>query len=70
MLWPEFYFLWGYGEVKPVSRPQPTSEENILEVGFAPLKTTCRRLSATPGAGPLLVDIYRLADKLRQANSI
>jgi 8-oxo-dGTP diphosphatase len=68
LLWPEFYFLWGYGEVIQVAQPQPTPTEEILEIGFAPLEETCRRLQATPGAGPLLVDIYRLADRLRRKN--
>jgi 8-oxo-dGTP diphosphatase len=68
LLWPEFYFLWGYGEVKKVSQPQSTPTEEILEIGFASLEETCSRLHPTPGSGPLLVDIYRLADRLRREN--
>lgn len=68
LLWPEFYFLWGYGEVKPAAQPQPSATEQILEIGFAPLDQTCDRLITTPGAGPLLVDVYRLADLLRRQN--
>jgi hypothetical protein len=68
LLWPEFYFLWGYGSVEFVGPPQPTASENILEVAVAPLQVTCERLVSTPGAGPLLVDLYRLADRLRMEN--
>jgi len=66
LLWPEFYFLWGYGPVTLVREPRPTGTEQILEVGVAPLAETCARLAPTPGAGGLLVDIYRLADGLRR----
>lgn len=66
LLWPEFYFLWGYGEVKIVKQPEPSPTEQILEVGLVPLEETCARLRLTPGAGPLLVDIYRFADVLRK----
>jgi 8-oxo-dGTP pyrophosphatase MutT (NUDIX family) len=65
LLWPEFYFLWGYGEVEFVSQPRPTSGEQILEIAVKPLDELCALLVQTPGAGPLLVDIYRLADSLR-----
>ena len=68
LLWPEFYFLWGYGEVEIVSAPSPTPSEKILEVGFASLAKTCERFRSTPGVGPLLIDIYQLADKLRREN--
>lgn len=66
LLWPEFYFLWGYGEVEIIGSPQPTAHEKIRAVALAPLEDTCRRLAQTPGAGPLLVDIYQLADQLRK----
>ena len=66
LLWPEFYFLWGYGPVEFVREPQPTATEQILEVGVAPLDEICARLAPTPGAGPLLVDLYRLANTLRR----
>jgi 8-oxo-dGTP pyrophosphatase MutT (NUDIX family) len=70
LLWPEFYFLWGYGEVEKFTTPRPTATEEILEIGLAPLEETCRRLITTPGAGPLLVEIYRLADLLRKENTL
>jgi len=66
LLWPEFYFLWGLGEVEFVQSPQPTANEKILEVRAAPLDDVCALLAATPGAGPWLVDIYRLAADLRR----
>jgi len=65
LLWPEFYFLWGYGEVEFVRTPQPTYSEQILEVAVQPLDELCGLLAQTPGAGPFLVDIYRLAHLLR-----
>jgi 8-oxo-dGTP diphosphatase len=64
--WPEFYFLWGFGEVELVGERRPRPREQVLEVGISPLDETCRRLEQTPGAGHLLVDIYRLADMLRR----
>jgi 8-oxo-dGTP pyrophosphatase MutT (NUDIX family) len=66
LLWPEFYFLWGYGEVEIVSEPSPNPNEKILEVGWASLAETCARLQSTTGAGTWLNEIYQLADKLRQ----
>jgi len=66
LLWPEFYFLWGYGEVEPLGSPNPTEKEQILEVAIAPLDDICERFDQTSGAGPLLKDIYRLADTLRR----
>jgi 8-oxo-dGTP pyrophosphatase MutT (NUDIX family) len=66
LLWPEFYFLWGHGEVERAREPCPTPHERILEVAMAPLDKICGRMAPTPGAGPLLVDLYRLADTLRR----
>ena len=68
LLWPEFYFLWGYGEVERVGDPHPTEKEQILEVAYAPLDDICHLYEGTPGAGPFLQDIYRLADMLRREN--
>lgn len=68
LLWPEFYFLWGYGEVEMVSAPSPTPSEKILEVVLKPLDQICELLAQTPGAGPLLVDVYRMVDLLRRQN--
>ena len=70
LLWPEFYFLWGFGEVELIQAPRPTPREQILEIGLAPLDETCSRLQQTPEAGPLLVDIYRLADMLRKEKAV
>jgi len=66
LLWPEFYFLWGYGEVEQVGIPQPTPTEKILEVAIEPLIDICKRFEQTPRAGHLLISIYQLADKLRR----
>ena len=66
LLWPEFYFLWGYGAVEVVTEPRPNPSETILEVGFAPLAETCERFQSTAGAGPLLIEIYQLADLMRK----
>jgi ADP-ribose pyrophosphatase YjhB (NUDIX family) len=66
LLWPEWYFLWGYGEVEWIGEPCPTPHEQILEVAIAPLDEICKRLEQTPGVGPQLVDVYRLADTLRR----
>lgn len=67
LLWPEWYFLWGYGEVEILGSPNLTQDEQgrILETGLFPLEETCRRLRRSPGAGPWLEDIYRLAASLR-----
>lgn len=71
LLWPEWYFLWGYGDVNIMGGPSLTDEEkeHILEVGLFSLEETCRRFKHTPGAGPWLVDIYRLAAALRREGS-
>lgn len=71
LLWPEWYFLWGYGEVEIVGKPSLTDEEreHILEVGLFSLEEACKRFKHTPGAGPWLVDIYRLAAALRREGS-
>jgi 8-oxo-dGTP diphosphatase len=66
LLWPEFYFLWGYGEVERVGLPKPTEKEQILEVAIAPLDNICQLFEQTPEAGPLLKEVYRLADTLRR----
>ena len=60
LLWPEFYFLWGYGEVEWIGDPSPTTKEQILEVAIAPLDEICQRLEQTRGAGPLLKEVYLL----------
>lgn len=71
LLWPEWYFLWGYGEVEMVGQPSLTEEEkeHMLEVRLFSLEETCRRFSDTPGAGPWMVEIYRLAAALRREDS-
>ena len=67
LLWPEWYFLCGYGEVKMVGPPALSESEQgrLLEVGLFPLEEACALLWQTPGAGPWLVDLYRLAAALR-----
>jgi ADP-ribose pyrophosphatase YjhB (NUDIX family) len=68
LLWPEWYFVIGYGDVEMVG-PAALSESEqgrLLEVGLFPLEEACRRLQPTPGAGPWLVDLYRLAAALRE----
>jgi 8-oxo-dGTP pyrophosphatase MutT (NUDIX family) len=70
LLWPEFYFLWGYGEVEWIGDPSPTPKEQILEVAIAPLGEIRKRLGQTRGAGPLLQEIYRLADMLRREKTV
>jgi hypothetical protein len=51
-------------EVTPTMKFEFGIEFPIHKIGLAPREFTCKRLAKCPGAGPLLVDIYSLANML------
>ncbi|MBI1930219.1 NUDIX domain-containing protein [Candidatus Poribacteria bacterium] len=57
---PEFYRLVGYGEVKPVSKPQnPTGGEQVVAIEYVSIEEASQRFLAS--GKPDLAELYQLA---------